>query len=90
MVSKSLDHLRPRDILRIRNQELIPVDSILQKGNARIDYSFVTGESDLISKHKGDQLFAGGRHEGESIDVMVTQKVDQSCLTQLWNEDTFN
>ncbi len=89
-ISKSLDHLRPGDILRIRNQELIPADSILQKGHARIDYSFVTGESDLISKHNGDQLFAGGRHQGESIDIVVTQKVDQSYLTQLWNEDTFN
>jgi Cu+-exporting ATPase len=89
-ISKSLDHLRPGDILRIRNQELIPADSILQKGHARIDYSFVTGESDLISKHTGDQLFAGGRHQGESIDIVVTKKVDQSYLTQLWNEDTFH
>ena len=89
-ISKSLDHLKPGDTIRIRNQELIPADSILQKGNARIDYSFVTGESDLISKQKGDQLFAGGRHQGESIDVIVTKKVDQSYLTQLWNEDTFH
>ncbi len=88
--SKSLDHLKPGDIIRIRNQELIPTDSILQTGNARIDYSFVTGESDLISRYKGDQLFAGGRHQGEIIDIVVTQRVDQSYLTELWNEDTFN
>ena len=31
------------DRLLIRNEELIPVDCILIKGNARIDYSFVTG-----------------------------------------------
>ncbi len=89
-ISKSLDHLSPGDIIRVRNQELIPADSILEKGKARIDYSFVTGESNLISKHKGDQLFAGGRHQGESISILVTKKVDQSYLTQLWNEDTFN
>ncbi len=89
-VSKSLDFLNPGDLLRIRNQELIPVDGILKKGNARIDYSFVTGESDLISKIKGEELFAGGRHQGENIELLVTKKVDQSYLTQLWNEDTFH
>jgi len=89
-ISKSLDHLRPGDVLRIRNQELIPADGILHKGNGRIDYSFVTGEAELISKKKRDQLFAGGRHQGESIELVVSKKVDQSYLTQLWNEDTFN
>ena len=88
-VSKSLNHLKPGDIIRVRNEELIPTDCILQKGHARIDYSFVTGESTLISKNLGEEVFAGGRHQGESIELVVTQKVDQSYLTQLWNEDTF-
>lgn len=87
--TKAIDQLLPGDILRIRNEELIPTDAILQKGKARVDYSFVTGEADLISKQVGDSLYAGGRHMGESIEVVVTHKVDQSYLTQLWNEDTF-
>ncbi|MEM9547781.1 MAG: heavy metal translocating P-type ATPase metal-binding domain-containing protein [Bacteroidota bacterium] len=88
-ITKSIDRLVPGDIIRIRNLELIPADGILQKGKARIDYSFVTGESDLISKNKGEELFAGGKHKGESIELKITKKVDQSYLTQLWNEDTF-
>lgn len=88
-ITKSIDNLEAGDIIRIRNQELIPADGILAKGKARIDYSFVTGESDLISKSKGEELFAGGKHQGESIEVKITKKVDQSYLTQLWNEDTF-
>lgn len=88
-VSRSIDQLIPGNIIRIRNMELIPADGILHKGNARIDYSFVTGESNLLSKKIGDELYAGGRHQGESIELIVTKKVDQSYLTQLWNEDTF-
>lgn len=88
-ITKSIDNLAPNDIIRIRNQELIPADGILQKGKARIDYSFVTGESDLISKGIGDELFAGGKHQGESIEICITKKVDQSYLTQLWNDDAF-
>ncbi|NNE14683.1 MAG: HAD-IC family P-type ATPase [Saprospiraceae bacterium] len=87
--SKSIDQIVKGDILMIRNQELIPVDCKLLRGKARIDYSFVTGESDLMSKEINDLLLAGGRQVGESIEVEVTKKVDQSFLTQLWNEGVF-
>lgn len=46
------------DRLLIRNEELIPVDSILIKGKGRIDYSFVTGEAAPVKKESGDKLFA--------------------------------
>jgi len=88
-ITKSLDDINPGDTLRIKNQELIPVDGLLSKGKARIDYSFVTGEADHISKTVGEELFAGGRHQGESIELTATKRVDQSYLTQLWNDDTF-
>ena len=88
-ITKSLDEIVAGDILRIKNQELIPVDGLLQKGKARIDYAFVTGEADHISKGVGDELFAGGRQQGESIEIVATKSVDQSYLTQLWNDDTF-
>ena len=88
-ITKSLDEINPGETLRIKNQELIPVDGILVKGKARIDYSFVTGEADHISKAVGEELFAGGKHQGESIEITATQRVDQSYLTQLWNDDTF-
>jgi len=77
------------DRLLIRNEELIPVDCILIKGNARIDYSFVTGESKTISKSSGDKLFAGGKQLEGSIEVDVLHSVEQSYLTQLWSNDVF-
>ena len=77
------------DRLLIRNGELIPVDCILIKGNARIDYSFVTGESKTVSKISGDKLFAGGKQIEGSIEVDVLKSVEQSYLTQLWSNDVF-
>jgi len=88
-ITKSIDNLRPGDVIRVRNEELVPADGFLRKGKARIDYSFVTGESDLISKNLGEEIYAGGKHKGESIEVEIAKRVDQSYLTQLWNEDTF-
>jgi len=77
------------DRLLIRNEELIPVDCILMTGKARIDYSFVTGESEPVSKISGDKLYAGGKQLDGVIEVEVLKSVEQSYLTQLWSNDVF-
>ena len=82
-----LEKLETGDRILIRNQELIPTDSKIVKGNGNIDYSFVTGESMPIAKEVGDSLFAGGRQVGSSIILEITKDVEQSYLTQLWNQE---
>lgn len=77
------------DRLLIRNEELIPVDGILIKGNASIDYSFVTGESETVQKYSGDKVFAGGKQTSGVIEIEATKSVEQSYLTQLWSNDVF-
>jgi Cu+-exporting ATPase len=77
------------DRLLIRNEELIPVDGILINGNARIDYSFVTGESEAVSKESGDKLFAGGKQVSGIIEMEALKTVSQSYLTKLWSNDVF-
>ena len=77
------------DRILIRNGELIPVDAILIQGEALIDYSFVTGESQPVSKVSGEKVLAGGRQEGSSIELEVIKAVQQSYLTQLWSKDIF-
>ncbi|NRD19707.1 heavy metal translocating P-type ATPase metal-binding domain-containing protein [Winogradskyella eckloniae] len=78
------------DRILIRNEELIPVDGILINGNAKIDYSFVTGESQAVSKQSGDKLFAGGKQTKGVIEMEALKSVEQSYLTQLWSNDVFN
>lgn len=77
------------DRLLIRNQELIPVDGILISESTAIDYSFVTGEADPITKLSGDKVFAGGRQTGTVIEMEVVHSVSQSYLTQLWSNAVF-
>ena len=77
------------DRLLIRNQELIPVDGILINGEAQLDYSFVTGEADPVTKKSGDKLFAGGKQLAGVIEMEVLASVSQSYLTQLWSNDVF-
>ena len=73
----------------IRNQELIPADSLLLQGEANIDYSFVTGEAMPVEKVLGEMIYAGGRQMGATIELEVMKPVSQSYLTELWNKEDF-
>ncbi len=84
-----LDELEVGDIILIRNKELIPADSILLDQMAMIDYSFVSGESRAITRHKGDHIFAGGRQIGLKARYEIIKPASQSYLTQLWNHKAF-
>ncbi|RLD80625.1 MAG: heavy metal translocating P-type ATPase [Bacteroidetes bacterium] len=82
-----LKKLKAGHRILVRNQELIPADAILIKGDANIDYSFVSGESTPVPKMRKDLVFAGGRQLGSSIELIVEKEVSQSYLTELWNQD---
>lgn len=73
----------------IRNNEIIPADAILLKGEALVDFSFVTGETIPVNKTLGEIIYAGGRQTGEAIELEVVKPVSQSYLTQLWNNEAF-
>ena len=83
----ALPAVKPGDTLRIHSEELIPADGILTRGEAMIDYSFVTGESMPVPKEMGEIVYAGGRQKGGMIEVLVTREVAQSYLTRLWKQD---
>ena len=85
-VTIPLEELKPGDRILVRNQEIVPADSILKSGTASIDYSFVTGESMPVAKHAGDFVFAGGRQIGSAIELTIEKDIQQSYLTQLWNQ----
>ncbi len=81
--------LQPGNRFIVRNEEIIPVDGILMKNPAMIDYSFVTGESLPVEKQVGDQLLAGGKQIGGYIEVEAINDVDNSYLTKLWSREAF-
>ena len=78
------------DIIQIHANEIIPVDCILSKGNAKIDYSFVSGESLPVRINIGEMVYAGGKQLEGLLELMVVNEVSQSYLTNLWNNPVFN
>ncbi|WP_026898164.1 heavy metal translocating P-type ATPase [Daejeonella oryzae] len=85
----AIEELSIGDRILIRNNEIIPADAILMRGEAYVDFSFVTGESAPLRKVLGEMLYAGGRQIGEAIELEVIKPVSQSYLTGLWNNETF-
>ena len=85
----SINDIKIGDRLWIRNGELVPADAILMKGDAWVDMSFVTGESEPIHKVLGEIIYAGGRQTTEAIELEVIKPVSQSYLTGLWNNENY-
>lgn len=81
-----IEQLKQGEQIQVRNEEIIPCDSVLLSDEAQIDYSFVTGESELITKKKGALIYAGGKLMGMSVELQVKSETNRSHLTQLWNE----
>jgi Cu+-exporting ATPase len=79
-----VDQVRPDDIVQVHHEELIPMDAILSKGKAEIDYSFVTGESLPVPVQIGEIIYAGGKQTGGVIELIAIKEVSQSYLTNLW------
>ncbi len=81
-----IQELKTGDIIRLRNQEVLPVNASLMNEQATFDYSFVTGESQLVKKSQTDKLFAGGKLIGNAVELIVENPSNQSYLAELWRE----
>lgn len=80
----AVETIAPGDVLIIRHGDLIPVDSTLLDGDALIDYSFLTGESDPVVRQSGDLLYAGGRQMAGAIRVACVRTSGESYLAEVW------
>lgn len=88
--SVAVSDLKVGDVILVRNNEIIPVDAELLDGDAKIDNSFVTGESLPVEMQMGDKIYAGGKQKGAAIQLRVLKEISNSYLTQLWNDEAFS
>lgn len=57
-VKITIEEVRKDDILIVKNGEMIPVDGIIESGDASLDQSSLTGESMPVIKEKGDMVYS--------------------------------
>lgn len=90
VISRHLQDLKEKDVVELHNDEIVPADAIVVNGRARIDYSFVTGESEPVTVEVGKTVYAGGRQTGEKLTLQLIKPVAASYLTSLWNHSAFS
>lgn len=89
VVPTAIEKINKDDRIIIHHQEIVPVDGEIVEGQGALDYSFVTGESEIIPKSTGDFVYAGAKQMGGSLQIKVHRPVSQSYLTSLWNKEVF-
>lgn len=88
-LAKKIQDVKKDDVLLLRHLEIVPVDCMLSRGSAVIDYSFVTGENAVEHASIGGFIYAGGKIVGGSVEVIAVKSFSQSGFTQLWNNAAF-
>ncbi len=81
--------LKAGDRIVVRHQEIVPADSRLLSPEARLDFSFVTGESEPVIRRAGETVHAGGRLTGPAVELETLKETSQSYLASLWNHEAF-
>lgn len=66
--------IKPGDEVIVESGERMPVDGIVVSGEAEVDESSLTGESELVGKRAGDRVFTSTINESGSL-VVRTEKV---------------
>ncbi len=88
-LTKQIENIKIDDVLLLHHQEIIPVDCILSKGKAEIDYSFITGENTSQLVNVGELIYSGGKVISSKIEVITAKPFSQNSFTQLWNNSIF-
>lgn len=71
------------DVVLVKPGERLPVDGVVLSGASNIDQSAITGESIPVSKHPGDQVFAGTINGSGALEVEVTKLASESTLSRV-------
>lgn len=85
-----LQDIKENDVLLLHHQEIVPVDGLLSKGKALIDYSFITGENSPSPINTGEIIYAGGKLMSGNMEMLSIASFSQSNFTKLWNNKAFS
>lgn len=78
-VEVSIDDIRPGDVFLVKTGEGFPADGEVLEGESFVDESSMTGESVLVKKSVGDEVFTSTINTGS----------DLICRASFVGEDTF-
>lgn len=78
-----IEQLKKGDIIKVKQGETVAIDGSVIKGQASLDESLLTGESESVSKSTGDTVLAGSQVKTGAIEVKSTAIGDETILSGL-------
>ncbi|MBO6517699.1 MAG: HAD-IC family P-type ATPase [Bacteroidia bacterium] len=79
-----ITELKKGDRIVVKNGEVIPVNGLLRRGEALVDYSFVSGESEPHKVDSNQPLYIGGRQLTGSIELEIQETQDPGKIWSAW------
>ncbi len=77
------DELVQDDLVRLQSGQQIPADAIVVAGEAGVNEALLTGESDEVQKHEGDELRSGSYVTAGTLLARLTHVGPESYAAQL-------
>ena len=74
----ALAELVPGDRILVRRGEVVPVDGSVEKGDATLDQSALTGEALPVRRLAGEAVMSGSTNAGDAFDLQVTSTAANS------------
>ena len=71
------------DIIVVKEGEKVPLDGIIIEGNAMLDTSALTGESELLNTTIGSEVLSGSINKSGLIEVKVTSIYKNSTVSRI-------
>lgn len=85
--------LKVGDIIKLKENEMIPVDGTIINGDSKVNNSLLTGESRPIRRSIGDQVYSGTQNLNSEIIVQVEKLNEDTRLGKIlknveggWNQ----
>ena len=85
-VELDLDQIVLDDIIRLGRGDQIPADAVVVTGEAQVNESLLTGESDLIRKQPGSQLMSGSFIDSGLVCAQVVHVGADNYVAKINNE----
>ena len=78
-----VEELRPGDVVAVRAGEIVPVDSVVEGGDAVVDESALTGEPLPVTIPAGGEVRSGTTNAGNAFDARVSRPAAESAYAAI-------
>lgn len=78
-----IDEIRVGDMILVESGERLAIDGVVQSGQASVDQSSLTGESNPVNKQTGDEVFSSTLNVGGSLIVRATKVGGETVFAKI-------